>query len=26
KQQRETIKLDLPKFEEFVKFLNSKIF
>ncbi|ECO2318402.1 HIT family protein, partial [Campylobacter jejuni] len=24
--QRETIKLDLPKFEEFVKFLNSKIF
>ncbi|EAL9398206.1 HIT family protein, partial [Campylobacter jejuni] len=23
---RETIKLDLPKFEEFVKFLNSKIF
>ncbi|EAI0723947.1 HIT family protein, partial [Campylobacter jejuni] len=21
-----TIKLDLPKFEEFVKFLNSKIF
>ncbi|EDP6426288.1 HIT family protein, partial [Campylobacter jejuni] len=22
----EAIKLDLPKFEEFVKFLNSKIF